>query len=377
MPGVEDRLESGVSPLVGTVLVLGISVAGTAAALLLGAPALERLQEQAALDAMVAQFEAVREAQSAMSLAGDGRTLGTSLPSGVLRVEPGTRWLVTANQDPTYPLCDLRILDWADGDRDIHLDLASAGPCRSLVGNQAVDCLLAELPAGEATSACLEVYRVDGDTEVPVPIDSTTGTRIRLEEGLAADATYVLRLTDLETSVYTQAWLLPTDRLHWSGGRVGLDLEGGALVAHGRSGDRTVAPPRIDEGVSTAGPLLVVFPGLRAEHGTQVQGGGTQTMGLRLEASYVRHQGTAYLVRVDLAGQNAQPLCEALLQGSLDAAAAWEADTLTGECGTTGVQATVPVTEDDTVSATFNPANGPDAPLFVLTQQVFAVSLKP
>lgn len=376
---VEAREDSGVSPLVGSILVLGLSVAGTATALLLGAPVLQRLQEQASLDTMAGQLGAAREAQLSMSLPGDGRSLAVSMPSGSLRLEPGTRWMVTANSDAAYPLCDFRVLAWADGDAEIHLDLGSGATCRTLVGNPPVDCLLSELPVGEATSACLEVYQVDGQVETRLGIVSAGLTRVTLNTSLAADRTYVFRLTDLETAVYAEAWLLPTDRLRWSGGRVALDLEAGALFAHGRAGDRAASPPRVDGGSSTIGPLLVVFPGMQAEHGIDVKGGGTHAFDLDLDASHVRHQGTAYLVRLDLFGDNALPLCAGLQQVSLDALVAWEPDTLDGTCGTTGAEATVPVTQDDTVSLRFDPDDvlAGDLPQFVLTQQVFKVRLQP
>lgn len=373
---MEDRLESGVSPMVGTILVLGISVAGTAAALLLGAPTLQRLQEQSALDAMLSQFAAVDEAADAMSLVGDGRTLAISMPSGSLRIEAGTRWLVTVGQDAGMTGCDFRVLSWADGDAVVHVTRSG---CRTLVDLSLCETLGVPLP--DVSTTCFEAYRVNGTQRTRVTVLNTPGqSEMRLGEAISASSDYLFRLTDRDDAVYAEAWLLRTDQLRWSGGRVGVDYDGGAVVAHARGGDRAVAGTRVDEGTSTLGPALLVLPTLQVQQGSQLSGTGTHALGLALEASHLRRgpDAASYRTRIDLAGANDLVLCESLRARSVDSPVPWTADGPDGACGLSGDQGTTPAsTDDDTMSLVFNQDEAGGVPSFSVIQMAFRLTLKP
>src|SRR5687768_7622439 len=98
--------ESGVTPVIGTVIVLAITVAGIGMALFMGTPVLTKLRDRAALENVVGQFEQVRAAANDMYVPDESRYPTISIPAGELVLSPGSHILVTVNQDSTDPLYD-------------------------------------------------------------------------------------------------------------------------------------------------------------------------------------------------------------------------------------------------------------------------------
>lgn len=90
MPDSSFEPESGVTPIIGTILVLAITVAGMSVTLFLGLPVLEKLRDQSALESVVGQFQDVRHAVNGMQVPGSARTPTISLPAGTLTIGPGT-----------------------------------------------------------------------------------------------------------------------------------------------------------------------------------------------------------------------------------------------------------------------------------------------
>lgn len=95
--------EDGITPVIGTVLVLAITVTGIGVALFLGAPTIERMQQKAALETVVGQFSEVRGAVQSMQVTGTVRTPAIALPDGVVSLGPGTALTVTVQTDPPLP----------------------------------------------------------------------------------------------------------------------------------------------------------------------------------------------------------------------------------------------------------------------------------
>ncbi|HEX2065751.1 MAG TPA: hypothetical protein VHI93_02965, partial [Candidatus Thermoplasmatota archaeon] len=160
------RDAAGVSPVIGTILVLAISVLGVAGILAWGAPTISRIQGRNALVAMEGEFEGLRDATQALSVPDHSRFPTVAMPGGTLSIQGGTRFLVTVDQDNgnfcgpggtgSCAGCDFRVKDWTDGGADKGKVTVAATGCRT------VD---ASCPPA-AGHACLEVFSVGGTTLV-------------------------------------------------------------------------------------------------------------------------------------------------------------------------------------------------------------------
>jgi hypothetical protein len=384
--------EVAVTPVVGTILLLGIGIAGMAVVVLLGAPALDRLREQAQLEAMVAQLETMRDGMAGLSVPDAGASYSISLPGGRLAAEPGTRWLVTISKDTSalHEACDFRVLAWADGDAQLLWPSTLGTACRTpavdvagdnaLVNGNGPDCYTGDsgatvnlgAPLGTVVFpalACFEAAKTSalgtnlatsGGSCIQVPsVVAQCSTGITLSETVDRGEDWRLRLTNGQTgaaeTVYWEAWLLHTDRIHWDGGSVFTSLEAGAVMAGGPRSDVLTALPRVDEGAALGDPVLLVLPMMDVDHATSFEGGSTHSFQATLNQSVLRHQGDATRVRIDLQGSGAELLCSSFLQRDT-APTPWLADGADGACGLVGNESTDPVAADDTYSVRFDPA---------------------
>src|SRR5687767_12502039 len=84
--------DEAVSPVIGTILILAITVIGIASLLLWGGPTLERVQSQNAAVAMQGEFEGLRDASQELSVPDHSRFPAISMPSGEVSLAPGTRF---------------------------------------------------------------------------------------------------------------------------------------------------------------------------------------------------------------------------------------------------------------------------------------------
>ncbi len=80
--------EEAITPVIGSILILGISVLGIAAIMAWGAPALQILEEQNAQYAMLGEFEEVRQNSLALTITDGSRLPRVNLGSGEFMVEP-------------------------------------------------------------------------------------------------------------------------------------------------------------------------------------------------------------------------------------------------------------------------------------------------
>ena len=103
--------QDAVSPVVGTLLVLAITVVGMAGIMLWGAPTIEAVQAQNAQVALIGEFEELRASSIELSIPDASRIPTINVPRGELAIEQGTRMMVTAEHDAT---CDFHVKDWAD-----------------------------------------------------------------------------------------------------------------------------------------------------------------------------------------------------------------------------------------------------------------------
>lgn len=323
--------ESAVTPIVGTVIVLAITVAGIATALFMGTPVLTRLRERAALENVVGQLEEVRAAANDMYVPDESRYPTVSIPAGHLSLGDGSHLLVTVDQDiagTTYDNCDFRVKDWSDWTTaNANKVTVTATGCPTIAGiNNATTgthCNGAALAL--ATGACFEAYRVNGTapTSWPVCTASTTascyltwtasGATYTLSFPMSGSADYLFRLTNSTSTVYAQAWLMHMDRIAWNTGGVHANYEGGGIFAQEGNGFFLASSPLVSE-EPLGGAYFLRIPTLQgSEHGA-FTGSGSHSVGLILKSGHVRvDMVQATLVRIDFHGDLAEPWCNAFL----------------------------------------------------------------
>lgn len=343
------------SALIGTVIVLAITIAGIATALFMGAPVLVRMQERAALENMVGQLEEVRAAGNDMFLPDEARYPTISIPSGRLVLEPGTHAMVTVDfddnrfEDPdttTYDACDFRIHGWEDFDSAVTV---SATGC---VGGAGSRQLVNACPPPD-DDLCVAAARVAGGTETALTDSDADATDLVLDDGnaangadLRADSDYVFRLKDGAGNVYAEAWLLHMQRLKWSTGGVHAGYEGGAVIAQEGDAFFLSASPAVSED-PLGGPFFLRFTTMQGGSEGQLTGSTSHSVGLVLEGGHVRTDYVSTrLVRLDFHGEFAEAWCNAFFLrdvfASLDAdyyrdvANAWATDGPDGDAAPDG-----------------------------------------
>lgn len=142
-PQEGSRGEDAITPVIGTMLVFVIIFGGMAGALVFGVPAINGLQDRAAVDDMATQFEAVRREAERLTAEGVGSSVSLAPTSGSISLENGTRMAVAISFDGTAAQqglalawgkggkkkaqqnaqepreCDFHVQDWADGDNKV------------------------------------------------------------------------------------------------------------------------------------------------------------------------------------------------------------------------------------------------------------------
>lgn len=291
--------DDAVTPVIGTVIVLAITVAGIGMALFMGGPVLVRLRERAALENVVGQFEDVRVAANDMYIPDESRYPTISIPAGQLILGQGSHMLVTVNNDATKPDCDFRVTEWADWNNQLAVSFPAA-TCRTMMACPAT-----------GTNACLQVHRVDGATETAVTA-SGAGS-ITLGEDLSKDSDYVFRILDSASAIQAQAWLFHMDRLSWNTGAVDAAYEGGGIFAQEGEGFYLASSPLVSED-PLSGPFFLRVPTLQDSAYGGFTGSGSHSVGLVMDSGHLRVDlALANLVRLDFHGDLAEPWCNAFL----------------------------------------------------------------
>lgn len=309
----------GVTAVVGTVLVVAITIIGIAGVLAFGVPAVTRLNDQAALQSMTGQFVDVRAATLSLSLEGSSTVPAVRLSTGSLGLESADRLLVVVKYDVA---CTLDLLDWTVANTQVN----AAGSCA------AVPCT-GVLP-------CFRLFEVHGPSlrEVPVLAPVIPG-------GLPATSDWLVRALDGAGNTQADAWVLSSERLAWrhssSQSDMAAVLEWGAAFVRDR-GDYRLKSPVIRED-STTGALamrLVGFDGSAA-----LSGAGDYGLVATLSSSVVRSTGTASSVHLEFAGEFAGTWCDTILaRQTLDGAPAnWWLQTPAGWSSNAGVLPAAPV----------------------------------
>lgn len=296
--------DDAITPVIGTVIVLAITVMGIGTALYLGTPVLVGLRERAALENVVGQFEEVRAAANDMYVPDESRYPTISIPAGELVLGAGSHVLVTVDHD-TAATCDLRVSDWTDWDQFV--TIRNLGACTENVAT---------------CGSCLQVASVSGSTETPLDWlrDPDTVTFTLLADGtstpvdLVEDSDYVFRLTNAAgTTTYAQAWLFHMDRLSWRTGGVAAAYEGGGIFAQEGEGYFLASSPLVSED-PPGGHYFLRMPTLQGSDYSALSGSGSHSVGLVLTSGHLRVDLVpATLLRLDFHGDLAEPWCNAFL----------------------------------------------------------------
>lgn len=94
--------EAGVTPVIGTVLILVIMIMAIAGILAWGAPAIEGLQESAEFNAAISQFIQINSEVRNLRDPQNTRIVTLTLGGGQLSFGPGDRWVVTGSRDAAF-----------------------------------------------------------------------------------------------------------------------------------------------------------------------------------------------------------------------------------------------------------------------------------
>lgn len=304
--------DDAITPVIGTVIVLAITVMGIGTALYLGTPVLVGLRERAALENVVGQFEEVRAAANDMYVPDESRYPTISIPAGELVLGAGSHVLVTVNHDSSYTGCDLRVSDWSDWDNQIAV---TATGCRTPETNAAT---CSGTTALAASAACLEVARVTGST-VTLENWTSAGPPYTLAAAIDPGSDYVFRLTnnlattDAAFAVHAEAWLFHMDRLSWRTGGVAAAYEGGGIFAQEGEGYFLASSPLVSED-PPGGHYFLRMPTLQGSDYSALSGSGSHSVGLVLTSGHLRVDLVpATLLRLDFHGDLAEPWCNAFL----------------------------------------------------------------
>ncbi len=298
--------DDAVSPVIGTVLILGITVSGIVAVMLWGAPLIQDLQDRNAQGGMVAEFLEIRDVTAKLNGAQNARSIGINLPGGELSVRDGDQMLVTVNHDPINTACDMRITGWTDGDANLTI---AGGSC----GLPVVDCV------GATVDPCFEVYRVEANALTRVTgsaYDSGTGV-LTLASAIDVNEDYTLRLTDATGATVVEAWLFATDELIWerSSGESTRDVRymWGAVLSSTNGAVFADGQPSINENAFRTGDYFLRLPVLDATEGS-LSGTGSHSVFISLDSlTEDVDVSDAYLLRFDFSGTVAESLCNTLV----------------------------------------------------------------
>lgn len=305
-PGRAAHRDDAVTPVIGAILVLAITVVGIAAVMVWGAPTIERIQGRNSLLQVANQLEDLRDAQRDLSIPDHSRFPSVDLPGGTLALEPGTRYMLTIDQDTgttscsggSCALCDFHVTNWADTSAKTQVSVSSSG-CRT----PTTSC--SPVAAG---SACLEVFSVSGSSTAQQTV--TWASPVATVAGADfSTGDWLFRLSDgntLTPTVYAQAWLLTSDRIDWSqsgasGTRQAI-LDGGAVYTQESGSLFLQKSPVIEDTALGTGYYGIWLRTMSAGSYSSFVGQGTYQVYFALMSNSVRADTTAaYRLRYDTA----------------------------------------------------------------------------
>ncbi len=308
--------DEAITPVIGSILILGISVLGISAIMVWGAPALQILQEQNAHAAMLGEFHDVRQNSLVLTITDSSRLPGINLNSGELSVERGTRMAITTVFDTVPVGCTWDIPDWDAGENADRITISLGAACAQAA--KPVKNAGADNCAGGDT--CLRFYSVDGRLLTDLdPIGAA-----KLQPGQTKDYTlasdidvgsFLIRYESEDFStLYAETWIIEQQALHWSDtGRTEplVRVEGGSLFS-GRQGNIFIEQgPPVAEQAFGSDELALRLPIMEGPSTTRV-GGQSIILFMRLDDNILRVNDEVRSVQYDFEGRFARAWCTAL-----------------------------------------------------------------
>ncbi len=310
--------EEAVTPVVGTVMILGITVLGIGAILLWGAPTLQAIQDQNSVTAMEGEFQELRRDTLDLTIDKASRLPSVVVEDGALGIEAGTRFLVSTDMwgGGTYAGCSLQIDAWDTGDAD-SFDIRNSG-CTPL-GSVPQTC-----PAG-ANKWCLEVFSVAGGTTQEKDWSSTGSGPYTIsvsDGGVPEDlqsGDWLIRVKDDAGDTAAQAWILSSDRIAWqlrsAVSDVAIHLEGGAILEVDEGQTFLVKAPAIQEDAFGSGDYVFRLPTYIPGDATSITARATPSVFLgQVGNNHLRTSTSgAEALRFSFAGDLSEGWCNAFL----------------------------------------------------------------
>ena len=298
--------EDAVTPVIGAVLILGISVLGIAGVLFWGAPTVDRIQARNAQIAIVGEFEDLRDASRELSVPDHSRFPPVVLPRGELGVTEGSRLMVTASFEED---CLFQVTSWQDtgfNAAQTGCDGTTAVRASSVSGQSVVRVYEGALGNGLAATTNFG----DGDWR----FELLAGTTTRAE-----------------------AWVASGDRVEWTlgsgSGERAVFLDSGAIFSQDSGTVFLEKDPVIGDSAFGSNYYGLWLRSLSAGSFASVSGGGSFQIYLSLVGNYVRTDATAVeSIRYDIAGSLAESWCNALLARTADLTGAAYTEVATFGC---------------------------------------------
>lgn len=240
------RDTAAVTPLVGTVMILGVSTFGLAVILTWGLPSMEQTQSQAELDGIFEQFHSLEEIeQNVMRSGASGKaaTGGVSFSQGELSRTTGSTFIIQSH-DRVYTTDDTNRY-WAhvvdDGD-PLVLEI------QALDGANTTDRYVTAFnvdPDNEEQVGTVTPFDGAGASQVTVDRDDLDGGTLRLRVMHIADED----LGEPDDFRLMESWVLPVGALEYERntrfGQTGVILEMGSVITSYPSGMHVHTDPLV------------------------------------------------------------------------------------------------------------------------------------
>ena len=290
--------DDAVTPVIGAVLILAITILGIGGVLFWGAPLVERVQVQNAQSAIVGEFEELRDSTRELSVPDHSRFPTVVIPRGAISLAEGSRFMVTLNRDFTNAGCQFLVRNWADDAAPTAVTITMAG-CRA--------------------GATVEISSVSGSTLVEYT-PAISGSTYTVNTVDFSDGDWLFRLVHASCPLTycAEAWVHSTDQIVWTldsstGGRT-VHFDSGAIFSSAEGTTFLEREATIGDSVFGSDYFGLWLRSLTAANFNEISGSGSHQVYLSLLGNYDRSDTDGVSrVRVDVAGPLAEAWCNALL----------------------------------------------------------------
>ncbi len=307
--------DDAVTPVVGTVLILLITMAGMSAILAWGVPTVQGIQDQSSVSAMQGEFSDIRLNTLILQEVDTSRLAFVALSAGELALEPGDRFAIHAVHNQTYPGggttnagCDVRVTGWHATTDNLDVEVDSCGTVVS--------------GSPSATQLEFKLDKLVGSSIQSRPGILVTGggSSWNVESTKAGDDLSVgnwrVQLIDSDGTAHVQVFILATDRLAWhlqtSVSDMDLFVEGGALWFVDEPLMFNLAPMPVNENVFGTKDYLLNFVTYTGDRVT-LESPSNPDIFLKLLGNHGRVSGLDTMrLRYDVHGELAEAWCNHL-----------------------------------------------------------------